>query len=92
MALPWIIGENIFDCGCCQAKLLEYKEKNINYVGVDFSDELIDFNKRRYPDHQFFRKDLNLLNRKSKFLANNKFNTIMLLAVLEHLKDPCEHY
>jgi len=88
MARPWILGDNILDCGCCQAKLLEYAEGNINYVGVDISDGIIDFNKRRYPDKEFCREDLNLLDQKSKFLANNRFNTILLLAVLEHLQNP----
>ena len=70
MAQKWIIGTDILDLGCCQAKLLENKYDDINYVGIDNNDELRTFNQRRYPYQSFINADLNTMHQNIELLKN----------------------
>ena len=90
MARKWITGRYILDLGCCQAKLLDSEHNQIDYVGIDNSEELIQFNGRRYPAHSFINADLNKIPEIQNHLGNKKFSTVLLLAVIEHLDNP-EH-
>jgi len=74
-------GDRILDLGCGNGRLFElFKNKNIDYVGVDNSEKLIEISKKKYPDGKFQVADaLNL-----PFL-DNYFDKIFSIAVLHHI-------
>lgn len=75
-------GVNIIDVGCGNGRLLEaLKDKEINYLGVDNSEELIKLAKQNYPQHSFLVADVLELNQKIK----TKFEIVISVAVLHHL-------
>lgn len=75
-------GDKVLDLGCGNGRLLEvFKDKKIEYLGLDNSEELIKLAKVNYPDNKFFVADiLDLEN-----IKDLKFNHIFCLATLQHL-------
>lgn len=82
-------GDSILDLGCGNGRLIEtLKDKKINYLGIDNSEELIRFAKENYPSYKFIISDiLNLEGAKELKEDNNsrKFDYIFCLATLQHL-------
>lgn len=79
-AIPHIRGV-VLDYGCgigllCGALRAE------NYVGVDIDDRVLKHAKRCYPKARFYH-----VNQMSEF-REEKFDSIVGLAVIEHLPDP----
>jgi alkylated DNA repair protein alkB family protein 8 len=74
-------GDEILDIGCGNGRLLELlKGKNIEYIGVDNSERLIEIAKRRYPTKKFLVADtLNLP------FPNDYFDKVFLIAVLHNI-------
>lgn len=74
-------NERILDLGCGNGRLYElFKEKTIDYHGIDFSDKLIEIAKKCYPQFKFHVADaLNL-----PFSANF-FDKVFSIAVLHHI-------
>jgi ubiquinone/menaquinone biosynthesis C-methylase UbiE len=79
-------GEKILDLGCGNGRLYEtLKEKKVDYIGVDFSEKLIEIAKRRFPETKFQAADaINLP------FPNNFFDKIYSTAVLHHI--PSEEF
>lgn len=75
-------GSNLIDVGCGNGRLVEYlKDKKINYLGVDNSQELLVLAQNNYPDKQFILSDI-------LDLDNNvvgQFDYTLAIAVLHHL-------
>lgn len=73
-------GEKILDLGCGDGRLLKiFKDKEIDYVGVDSSEKLIEIANRNYPKLKFQVADaLNLP------FPNNYFGKIFSIRVLHH--------
>jgi len=47
-------GEKILDIGCGNGRFLEiFKQKKVDYFGVDSSERLIEIAKKRYPEKEF---------------------------------------
>jgi 2-polyprenyl-3-methyl-5-hydroxy-6-metoxy-1,4-benzoquinol methylase len=84
-AMPYMIdARSILDIGCGRAKVLEYVKQVETYVGVDLLETVLEGNRARYPQHQFLR-----INVEQDDLPQNwQFDTILMLAILEHLVDP----
>jgi len=76
-----IPGDKILDLGCGNGRFFELlKDKDINYIGVDFSEKLIEIAKKKYPKVKFQVTDaLNLP------FPNNYFDRIYSIAVLHHI-------
>jgi len=74
-------GDSVLDAGCGNGRLLELlKDKNINYIGVDVSDKLIELAKKRYPENRFLVADnLNLP------FPDSNFDKAFSIAVLHHI-------
>jgi len=82
IAKPFINGA-VLDVGCGPAttyELIKIKE----YVGIERGEENIRKLKEKFPLAEFYDRDLE----KDKFNLNKKFDTIILLAVIEHIKEP----
>jgi ubiquinone/menaquinone biosynthesis C-methylase UbiE len=76
-----IPGDKILDLGCGNGRFFELlKDKDVNYIGVDFSEKLIEIAKKKYPKVKFQVADaLNLS------FPNNYFDRIYSIAVLHHI-------
>lgn len=76
-----IPGEKVLDLGCGNGRFYElFKEKSIDYTGVDNSEKLIEIAKRRYPETKFLIADaLNLS------FPDNYFDKVYSFAFLHHI-------
>lgn len=83
MASPFITGR-ILDVGC--GVMLSVVDHRLfsSYVGIDRHMEIITWLEGNYPDQQFLRLDFE----NEPLPEIGKFDTILLLAVIEHLSDP----
>jgi ubiquinone/menaquinone biosynthesis C-methylase UbiE len=76
-----IPGEKILDLGCGNGRLFKVlKEKEIDYIGVDFSERLIKIAKRNFPEAKF--QVTNVLDLP---FPSNFFDKIFSIAVLHHI-------
>jgi ubiquinone/menaquinone biosynthesis C-methylase UbiE len=75
-------GDKILDVGCGNGRLLEaLKGKEVEYLGIDNSTELIKIARRNYPGEKFVEGDLLDL----QAITDNNFDYIFCLAVLPHI-------
>ncbi len=76
-----IPGERVLDLGCGNGRFYQVmKDKNIDYIGVDISEKLIEIAKKRFPKAKFQVADaLNLP------FPDNYFDKVFSIAVLHHI-------
>lgn len=74
-------GQRVLDLGCGNARYYQlFKEKGIDYVGIDTSEKLIKIAQAKYPEAKLFSGDaLNLP------FENNSFDKIYSIAVLHQI-------
>lgn len=82
-ALPLAMGD-ILDIGCSRGLILDYLPLPERYVGVDWNEALIEESRRRHPHSRFYALDV----QKGLRIEEEPFNTILLLAVMEHVVNP----
>lgn len=75
-ARPWLRGATL-DVGCGSGALAAFADKS-TYFGYDYDPESIELARKTYPGYQFGTKPPD----------GRKFDTIVALALLEHLKNP----
>lgn len=75
---------DILDIGCGYGRILPLLPPGTTYVGVDSSSEILQYLRGTYPKNQFYRIDLD----KDAFQLGQQFDTILMLAVIEHLSQP----
>ena len=80
-ALPFIKGK-VLDVGCGVGKLAEYIGPE-NYVGIDKDPESVNTAKEQHPNHKFYLSD-------RPDTIEDKFDTVVALAVIEHVDNPIE--
>lgn len=73
---PWLQGR-VLDIGCGSGALAEWCDKEA-YVGFDPDAASVEIARRKWPDHKFV----------VQLPSSEKFDTIIALAVIEHLPDP----
>jgi len=73
-------GDSVLDVGCGNGRLVEgLKEKNVKYLGIDFSEKLIAEARKKYPHHEFAVVDL------AEFHSDQaKYDVVFCLSVLNH--------
>jgi ubiquinone/menaquinone biosynthesis C-methylase UbiE len=79
-------GDRILDYGCGNGRLLEIlKDKNIEYIGLDISQKLIDLAKAKYPERveSFFK----ISSLSSLAFPDDFFNRIISVAVFHHFPE-----
>ncbi len=73
-------GSTVLEVGCGTAHLCQYvEEKGGHYAGIDYSKDLLQQNRRRFPNAQFFEIGSQL---------DNSFDLVASLYALEHVADP----
>lgn len=55
--MPGKEGESVLDIGCGHARFLDYfvNMKQMNYMGLDNSERMIEICKEKYPEYDFFK-------------------------------------
>ena len=77
-------GGRILDLACGNGRLVEsFQGKEIDYLGIDISEELIKLAKNNYPNYIFKVGDLLAL--KNVVPKNQKYDYIFCLAALQHI-------
>lgn len=79
------LGESVFDLGCGSGTLIPFLRAKARYIGVDADAEAISRLRSQHPHHLFYCRDLD-----KDALPNfgAPFSSIVLIAVIEHLKNP----
>jgi 2-polyprenyl-3-methyl-5-hydroxy-6-metoxy-1,4-benzoquinol methylase len=77
--------KNILDLGCGVYRWNHLLKAGTNYTGVDMEPDIISYNKKHYPEYIFYQKDL---DQEELSLPQDNFDLVIMLAVLEHLKNP----
>ena len=79
---PYLKGD-MLDIGCGPADLIHFLDEDSHYVGIDLNKKVVIQLKERYPKYKFYERDVeNGIN------LDGEFNTITMVAVIEHIKNP----
>lgn len=81
-ALPYIEG-SVLDLGCGYGAVLSRLTPKA-YVGIDGEPAVLRWLKKTYPNHTFIQRDLDT----DPLGLDQTFDTVVMLAVIEHLKQP----
>jgi len=74
-------GDKLLDLGCGNGRLVGLlKDIEVDYLGVDFSEELVACAKNNFPDKKFLAMDALNLN-----LPEKSFDVVLCVSVLNHL-------
>jgi 2-polyprenyl-3-methyl-5-hydroxy-6-metoxy-1,4-benzoquinol methylase len=80
---PYLSGD-ILDLGCGLALISEMLEPGQRYVGVEGPSSFLDWLHTHRPEHSFYQRDLDV----QPLALDQKFDTILMIAVIEHLEKP----
>ena len=76
-------NDRVLDIGCGNGRLYQIlKENQVDYTGLDISEELIYIAKNKYPEADFIVGDM-----KKLFFADFTFDVIFSIASFHHLLD-----
>lgn len=78
--------DKVFDIGCGNGRLFqELEKKNVDYLGIDFSQKLLEIARHKYPQAKFrladITKDITWKNLKG-------FDSCFCIGVLHHIPGP----
>ncbi|NMB57065.1 class I SAM-dependent methyltransferase, partial [Candidatus Beckwithbacteria bacterium] len=78
-------GMKVLDVGCGSGRLLaELRGKQIDYLGLDFSQELLKQAKNQYKSRKFLLRDITTEDGWNKV---GKYDAVFCLSVLHHIPD-----
>lgn len=74
----------VLDVACNEGGLIDYLPVECDYLGVDISEQALNFARQAYPNHDFLKADLsqNIPD------IDKQFDVAVMLAFLEHLAEP----
>ena len=75
-------GQSILEIGCATGNIIEFFPKNIDYTGIDYSQNYIDYSKRKYPRYNFICQ-----NAAEDFSFGKKYDVVLCEAVIVCLTD-----
>ncbi len=81
---PFLQGD-ILDIGCGQAQIVSFLAPKQRYVGIELRARQVAALRGRLPAYAFFRRDIEA---EPLALGDQHFDTVLMLAVIEHLKEP----
>lgn len=74
-------GDKVLDIGCGNGRLTRlFEEKEIEYLGIDYSRPLVEIARENFPNREFRVGDLLDLD-----IGDEKFDAAILVAVLHHI-------
>lgn len=79
-------GMEVLDIGSGFGEIIKSLPSEINYTGIERDEFLFKYLKEKYPQRRFFSGDAELILEE----IEGKFDLVLLLSVLEHLKNPEE--
>ncbi len=84
-AIQRYVSGNILDIGCGYGSVVRtFGPARENYIGIDFNPRIVQWLKKQYPDYSFLLLDTDI----DLIPVSRKFDTILMIAVLEHLAHP----
>lgn len=81
--VPHIRGD-VLDLGCGHAGILAHLAPDQTYVGVEGHPEIFAWLQAHHPERRFFQRDLD----SDRLDIPDRFDTVLMLAIVEHLRDP----
>jgi 2-polyprenyl-3-methyl-5-hydroxy-6-metoxy-1,4-benzoquinol methylase len=81
-------GQAVLDLGCGNGRLLTGLKADLDYMGIDFSSNLISSAKKFHPGKKFIRGDITQVETWNQL---PKFDAIFCVAVLHHLPQRDQH-
>ncbi len=75
---------DVLDLGCGPAQIVAWLQPGQRYVGVEVHAGIMDWLVKNRPGHEFHQRDLDT----DKLSLGRQFDTILMIAVIEHLKKP----
>ena len=81
--LPFVQG-SVLDLGCGAAEILDFLPDGTRYVGVDAHPGVIGWLGENRPGPAYFQANVET----DRLTLADRFDTILMLALLEHLIDP----
>lgn len=86
LAARFVTGGSVLDAGCNIAELADAIPPNVDYFGLEVVPEIVELARRLHPDRRFALCDLE--QAWPEEVTERRFDHVVLLAVLEHLKRP----
>lgn len=84
-AIRWQVIGDILDIGCGYGSVVRtFAPPRENYLGIEHNPMVVQWLNKQYPDYAFLVLDTDT----DPLPAQRKFDTILLIAVLEHLDQP----
>jgi SAM-dependent methyltransferase len=80
---PYLEGD-VLDLACGYAMVIPLLQPGQGYLGIEGSTQFIKTLSGRYPTHRFLQRNLD----QDALDLDQKFDTILLVAIIEHLKRP----
>lgn len=77
-------GMTVLDVGCGNGRLTQLIPENCKYLGIDFSQGLLELAKANYPKKKFIYGDV---TDKESWQSISKYDAIFCVAVLHHIPD-----
>jgi SAM-dependent methyltransferase len=78
------IDGDILELGCGTATITEALHPGQSYTGIEYGPRIMEWLKQNRPGYDFYRYDLD----RDEINLDRQFDTILMVAVIEHLADP----
>ncbi len=79
-------GNDVLDIGCGFGEIIRYLPKNVKYVGIEKDEYLWKYCKEKYKEREIILGEAEEIVKN----LNSSFDVILLLSVIEHLKEPLD--